>query len=151
VELFVLELSLLFDLFQVSPGLCKRFWRGMALKIANRLSGLHSAPKTEPAKQPQQQETKQQEAPQAEQKEKVLSKDEEFQQKFGLAPTEVILQSIVLYCSQILPNLAYSAAMEQVLSQYGTLYISEHFVCFYSKIFGYESKVKFFINYSYSL
>jgi hypothetical protein len=36
----------------------------------------------------------------------------------------------------------FAAQLDSMLSQYGTLYVSEHYICFYSKIFGYESKVR---------
>ncbi len=57
----------------------------MALKIANRLSNLH-APQAKA--DPQKQTKEVVEAP----KEKSLSRDEEYQQKFGLPTTEVVLQ-----------------------------------------------------------
>jgi len=45
VELYVVELSLVYDLFKTSAGLSKRFWRGIAMKLAERLSKLHGGKK----------------------------------------------------------------------------------------------------------
>lgn len=124
VELYVIELSLVFDLFISSSGLSKRFWRGMALKLADRLNKLTGAPKEVKSEASKKGPT----APEPEApKEKILSRDEEFQQRFSLPSTEVILKD-------------YTATMEQMMSQYGNLYISENYISFYSKIFGYESK-----------
>lgn len=99
VELYVVALSLLYNLFKSSPGLSKRFWRGIATKLADRLTKLHTSPSRNNLRASTQGENSTPPTPSKVQREKPASNkltDEEFRKKFHLVSSEYIVNGKIL-------------------------------------------------------
>lgn len=102
VELYVVALSLLYNLFKSSPGLSKRFWRGIATKLADRLTKLHTDPsQSTPSRKPSVTTVTSTESltPPTPSKAKERSattklNDEEFRRKFSLNFSEIVVNGI---------------------------------------------------------
>lgn len=116
----VIEVNILFEVLKASPVLSMRFFRHMAIKLSLRLKSLH-APKKHTSKKKKTQQTLRNGNTES------ILLDVEFRLKFDLPPGEVPIKST-------------PALLRGVVRKYGTLCISQNYLCFESVVFGMTSK-----------
>jgi CRP-like cAMP-binding protein len=134
VVLYAIEINLVFELFRNNPGLCMRFYKQMATKLSTRLRNLHK-PKKDKTKGASESgdkgasDAKQTsgDAKERKEKRKHASGDLTYCEKFDLPQTEVVIKELDCW-------------LKQVMKKLGRLYISQHYICFESYVFGHHSK-----------
>lgn len=124
-ELYQIELSFLTRLFVSEPGLARRFWKNIALKIAQRLKVL--PPTLSEVRKKRIREEKDAAAPAAASPAQKTA-DAKFRRKFELPGDELLIRR--LRCQ----------FRKGVLPHHGKLFISQRYVCFSCKVFGYHKR-----------
>ncbi len=79
---------------------------------------------------------------------KRVDKQQSFARLFGLATMEQLmhgtgvssLYSRLRLCSRCCPASDYPCAINKLINFQGRMYISQHYVCFFSNIFGHHTK-----------
>lgn len=117
----VIEVTILFEVLKTNPVLAMKFFRQMAIKLAQRLKNLHTAPDRRGKK-------KRASTLLLENESNMRSlADREYQTKFGLPDDEVTIKSS-------------SCILRGVMKKYGTIYVSQRYLCFESYVFGILAK-----------
>eukprot|EP01097_Dermamoeba_algensis_P009850 TRINITY_DN7083_c0_g1_i1.p1 TRINITY_DN7083_c0_g1~~TRINITY_DN7083_c0_g1_i1.p1 ORF type:complete len:595 (-),score=80.48 TRINITY_DN7083_c0_g1_i1:254-2038(-) len=123
-EVCIIPVDFMISLFGSEPGLSKRFYARLAMKLASKYKFLLSLPSDVdsfvfpalPEQMPTREET-------------TKPQDTSFQNKFGLPESELLIRE-----SQCVKRTRTAFHLS------GTLYISSHYFCFLAKVFGYDRK-----------
>jgi len=120
-EIFVTEVTFMNRLFQTEPGMQQRFYKKSAMVLAKKLRELGSAKDDKKDKQDNKNE---QIAAENESQER----DKKYRALFSLPSTEILIQE-------------YACYLQGIIKEHGKLYISSNYICFFSKVFGKQTKV----------
>lgn len=126
-ELYQIELSFLRRLFASEPGLARRFWKNIAIKIAQRLKAL--PPTLSEVRKKRIREEKEAAAPLAAVPAAQKSADAKFRRKFDLPADELLIRRLA--CQ----------VRKGVLPHHGKLYLGQRHLAFSCKVFGYHKRI----------
>ena len=126
-ELYQIELTFLRRLFASEPGLARRFWKNIAIKIAQRLRTL--PPTLSEVRKKRIREEKEAASPLSAVPAAQKSADAKFRRKFDLPVDELLIRR--LNCQ----------VRKGVLPHHGKLYISQGHLAFSCKVFGYHKRI----------
>lgn len=117
----VIEVAILFEVLKTNPILSLKFYRQIAIKLAQRLKSLHTGHVRRPKKKRTSRLLLEEESKEGN------FLDKEFRLKFGLPDDEVTIK-----CSPCI--------LKGVMKKHGTLFVSQRYVCFESHVFGLTTK-----------
>lgn len=131
-QCYVIDVAFALKLFATEPGLKKRFYKYMAVKLAARLKSMNLNPDLLDLSllSPRGQSTKHRTVftrSLSDADREVFERDRRYRKTFGLTESEI-------------PIKVYSCYRVGRIKYNGSLYISQRYICFISKIFGYTFK-----------
>lgn len=136
VVLTKISYDFIYQLFETTPGLAKRFYRVCAIRLSQQLQAMgkgRTTPSKPKRKKVTRRATKSSVGSSGSQSNKGRPEDQEFCQLFGLKGDEVVVKQ-------------YSAtASSGIVKKSGDFYISQHYFCFYAKVFGSKTREILFI------